>query len=271
MKYKHIVASIVIALAIVTCIVCNNSQYRRLDIKDTDYKVFIEDKTGKMKVNYSGYSDYGVIIVEKVDKSKDSAEVNKNTYVLDRGKTEIIGCTYGSGDYKLKVCDYTGGKDLELREEYSMIVKIDNAELPFDGIGYYTNYSDELDKIVQELKYGTQQEYVNEAYKYVADNIRYNKELENKINNGEIDIYKPNLTDIIENKTGICLDKASLLASLCRKEGIPARVVIGYNEHNEYHAWVETYIDEEWLLYDSTLNRKYSDSITRLYKVEKYY
>ena len=48
----------------------------------------------------------------------------------------------------------------------------------------------------------------------------------------------------LKNGSGICFDYASLLAALCRIQGIPARVIVGWTDI-EYHAWVEIYLENE--------------------------
>ena len=43
------------------------------------------------------------------------------------------------------------------------------------------------------------------------------------------------------------INYASLLAALCRIQGIPARVIVGWTDI-EYHAWVEIYLENEgWI------------------------
>lgn len=249
----------------------DNSATRKLDIKDKMYTVYMSDSTGKMKATYNGKNKYGVIIVEKSDSSKSEEEKSRNTYVLEPDKPEIIGFTYGNGGYTIKVCDYTGSKNLELKEEYNIAVNTSKETSVFEGTSYYTNYGAEVDKIIKEINYGGADEFVDEAYKYVTTHIKYNKNLATSVINGSIDVYKPDLTKIISSEEGICLDQASLMDSIVRGYGIPAKVVVGYNENNQYHAWIEAYIGGKWLLYDTTLKRTYKDKVTESYVVKKYY
>lgn len=56
------------------------------------------------------------------------------------------------------------------------------------------------------------------------------------------DFYIPNVDDVLTSGTGICSDKATLLASLLRSQGIPTKYVTGEVAGNA-HAWNEVYID----------------------------
>lgn len=76
-------------------------------------------------------------------------------------------------------------------------------------------------------------------------------------------------TDVLEKKRAVCLGYANLYASLCRAISIPCNVVTGYalgvtgshdvnwNENNinteeANHAWNEVYIDNRWVIVDTT-------------------
>lgn len=76
-------------------------------------------------------------------------------------------------------------------------------------------------------------------------------------------------TDVISKKRAVCLGYANLYAALCRSLSIPCNVVTGYalgvfetsdNEWNDTninttepnHAWNEVYIDNRWIIVDTT-------------------
>lgn len=65
------------------------------------------------------------------------------------------------------------------------------------------------------------------------------------------------IDDIINSEKGICLSKSVLLAACLRYEGYPTRMVFGDCEHvNEYHAWVESYVDDVWVIYDAVVKKR---------------
>lgn len=74
-------------------------------------------------------------------------------------------------------------------------------------------------------------------------------------------------TDVIGSKRAVCLGFATLYASLCRSIGIPCNVVSGYalgigndtqwsgetvNTDFQNHAWNEVYVDNRWVIVDTT-------------------
>lgn len=67
--------------------------------------------------------------------------------------------------------------------------------------------------------------------------------------------YLSDIDKIVEEKTGICYDFASLYAALLRSQGIPVKLVKGYTSNAKgYHAWNEVYDEEtgEWHIIDIT-------------------
>lgn len=97
----------------------------------------------------------------------------------------------------------------------------------------------------------TETEVINELYTYVIENIKYDYD---KINGLDYS-YVPTNDDTLEVKAGICYDYSSLLASMLRSQGIPAKMAKGYaNTSSVYHAWNEVYLSDEdrWVVVDST-------------------
>ena len=65
--------------------------------------------------------------------------------------------------------------------------------------------------------------------------------------------YVPDIEETYIEKKGICYDYSSLTASLLRSMGYPARLIKGYsNLVDGYHAWNEIYIDDKWVVVDTT-------------------
>lgn len=76
-------------------------------------------------------------------------------------------------------------------------------------------------------------------------------------------------SDVLEKKRAVCLGYANLYAALCRAVSIPCNVVTGYalgatdtsdsqwteasiNSKEANHAWNEVYIDNRWVIVDTT-------------------
>lgn len=90
-------------------------------------------------------------------------------------------------------------------------------------------------------------------FSYISGNISYDKQLAASVRSG----YIPDPDSTLAAGKGICFDYASLFAAMCRSQGIPARLVIGYAEPDIYHAWNEVYTDETgWITPELFLKRK---------------
>ena len=111
--------------------------------------------------------------------------------------------------------------------------------------------------------------------KFISQHFSYNHYLANEIrrNNGKYD-YVPDIQGIWNNKKDICFGLTSLLNSMLRSVGIPAKMIHGYVKFMDYnyHCWSEVYIDgndfakstkqavgftreigPDWMLYDITM------------------
>nr|WP_319489619.1 transglutaminase-like domain-containing protein [uncultured Caproiciproducens sp.] len=104
---------------------------------------------------------------------------------------------------------------------------------------------------------------VSSIYKYITSTIQYDYGKAGSVKAG----YLPNVDSTLSSKTGICFDYSSLMAAMCRAQGVPARLVIG-NTSVGYHAWNEIYLDG-WKRYDSTFAAAGQSAGT--YTAEKYY
>lgn len=92
----------------------------------------------------------------------------------------------------------------------------------------------------------------------------------NYIENKTYGIAQANAAMIINQKSGDCTEHAILTAALLRKQGIPARGVVGVilspvfaglSDVMVYHMWIEAYYDGKWQLIDST--RPYAKKYNR--------
>ena len=83
-------------------------------------------------------------------------------------------------------------------------------------------------------------EAIISVYSYVVSNITYDFDKAENVQSG----YVPNVDEIVEAKTGICLDYAAVMASMLRSQKIPTRLEVGY-AGDAYHAWISTYVEDK--------------------------
>mgnify|MGYP000508488559 FL=1 len=81
-------------------------------------------------------------------------------------------------------------------------------------------------------------------FKYVVDTLDYDDQKAKDVSDTFV---LPDIDGSLKSGKGICFDYASSLAALCRIQGIPAKVIVGWTDI-EYHAWVEIYLkDTGWI------------------------
>lgn len=197
---------------------------------------------GVIKVTYSG--ECGKV---KVRITKNEAVYD---YDLDPGGT-VFPLQSGSGTYNIKVLENVSGKTyaVALDEDFSADIKSEFA--PYLVPSQYINYSQSDDCVYKaaELcagKSGTV-EKAAAMFGYITSNVKYDKELAASVKSG----YVPDPDKTLESGKGICFDYASLFASMCRSQNIPAKLVMGYVRGNVYHSWNEIYTEESgWVTVD---------------------
>ncbi len=103
---------------------------------------------------------------------------------------------------------------------------------------------------------------------WVCNNVFYDTDSINGLSNNAPYIA----TDVLESRRAVCLGYSKLYAALCRSVGIPCNIVTGYalgvgsgettwNETNQStsdanHAWNEVYLDNRWVIVDTTWDSK---------------
>lgn len=122
-------------------------------------------------------------------------------------------------------------------------VILDNELLPFLYPNILVNYKpgdaittlaiDEVKDEDNDLK------RIKKVYEFVANYINYD---DDKVALAKQQYLIPNLDEIINNKKGICFDYASMMTAMLRINHIPARLICGGTDKDEYHSWLEVYV-----------------------------
>lgn len=197
---------------------------------------------GVIKVTYSGECQKVKVRITKGEAVYD--------YDLDPAGT-VFPLQSGSGTYNIKVLENVSGKTyaVALDEDFSADIKSEFS--PYLVPSRYINYS-QSDKCVYKAaelcagKSGTLDK-VTAMFGYITSNVTYDKELAASVKSG----YVPDPDATLESGKGICFDYASLFASMCRSQNIPAKLVMGYVRGNVYHSWNEIYTEESgWVTVD---------------------
>lgn len=181
----------------------------------------------------------------KLQISKDDKKYN---YDLTSSDYTAFPLQMGNGIYTIKILSQIEGtkyavvsstqKEVTIQDEFSVYL-YPNQVVNYGPDSIVVNKSFELTKDDKD-----DLTRIYHLFEYTVDVLDYDYEKADYVS----DTYVlPDLTQAIENGSGICFDYASLLAALCRVQGIPARVIVGWTDI-EYHAWVEIYLENEgWI------------------------
>lgn len=166
-----------------------------------------------------------------------------------------------NGSYSVKVYEQLSGAKYAAVADGSFDVTIKSST----GMYLYPNKYVDFDSNSKCVKKAAEVcagetddvEKISLIFTYVTDNIVYDKGLAEEVRAGKVTNYVPNPDSALAAGKGICYDYASLFAAMCRSQGIPARLVIGYADPNIYHAWNEVYTDETgWITPELFLKKK---------------
>lgn len=124
----------------------------------------------------------------------------------------------------------------------------------------YDSYTDVVGPLIRNVQ--TDHERFRVLFRWVAENIRYNK------SNRSADPDK-----VIQTGKAVCAGYAQLLASMCRAAGIHCEVITGYSKtqtsdigkklEDTDHAWNAVELYGKWYLVDVTWAAGHFDTNTR--------
>ena len=233
---------------------------------------------GGALVDLSGKSDgYFAVKVSSDSRIKLIVEKDGEKYIYDvvLDKVQIFPFQLGNGSYKISVMkNIVDSKYSELYTCYAD-VSLDDEFGPFLRPSQYADYTSDSKCVAKAAELGSKAADANgvvtNVYDYVCKHIKYDKEKAASVQSG----YIPDPDETLATNKGICIDYASLAASMLRSQGIPTKIIFGYVGEGEdlYHAWNMYYTEEagwvavefevhanEWNRLDLTFSANGSDS-----------
>lgn len=200
------------------------------------------------KVDYSNTNQGYVMAFLKPGVSKRiKIQISKDEQKLNYDLTDEQGVSYplqlGNGKYLIKILENIEGTQYAIKKSVEVDVILDNELLPFLYPNILVNYKpgdaittlaiDEVKDEDNDLK------RIKKIYEFVANYINYD---DDKVALAKQQYLIPNLDEIINNKKGICFDYASMMTAMLRINHIPARLICGGTDKDEYHSWLEVYV-----------------------------
>ncbi len=161
----------------------------------------------------------------------------------------------GNGEYTAKVLQNIVDARYKVITTKNFKVNIKDANCVFLHSIQPIHWKDEMDPMVfaKEIMDSNKKDIdkIKEIYQHMIKNYKYNWSVYNKLPT----TYVPDIQVTYKSKMGICYDYSSLTASMLRSMGYPTRLVKGYSTKvNGYHAWNEVFINNEWIIVDTTVD-----------------
>ena len=209
-------------------------------------------KSAKAQIDYSNITD-GYVMAQYTTATENRVKVkivspsDNNDYYqynLTPGVWTAFPLSDGNGEYKVSVLELnpaTGKYAVLVSVTVNVTLKDEFA--PFVRPNQYVDYAGQTNTIAKaEELIGNETDTlkkVEKVYKYVVENLTYDKEKAATVQSG----YLPVLDTVLAEKKGICFDYAALMVGMLRSQGVPCKLVVGY-AGTAYHAWVNVWSEE---------------------------
>lgn len=210
----------------------------------------LEKRGDKAVIDYSNTKD-GYVMVQyttSTDKRlkvqvKGPSAPDPYTYNITPGQWATFPLSDGNGSYQIVVYENISGTKYASVLSLTCSVTLSDEFAPFLRPNQYVDYSAAAKTVAkaEELTRGLSDtlDKVAAVYNYVVNNLTYDKQKAATVQSG----YLPVLDTVLDTKTGICFDYASLMTGMLRSQGIPCKLVVGY-AGTVYHAWINVWSEK---------------------------
>ncbi len=167
----------------------------------------------------------------------------------------------GTGEYSASVLERVGssGSQYRLLDKKSFSASWDDPNTPYlqsvQRIRWDKSMMPVHEALTIEQREGDDGK-LQAIYELLAGSLQYDWAVLNKLPTG----YLPDIEKTYDTRLGICYDFSSLLASMMRAAGIPAKLMIGNSDLIDgRHAWNEVLVNGEWIVVDLTVDSIYRE------------
>ena len=167
----------------------------------------------------------------------------------------------GEGEYYIRLVENTTGKSYRVVDSERFDCRLVDETFPYLFPNSFIMYDNNMEAIQFGLGLTkgieTNKAKARAIYDWIVRTVKYDFSVLGKLEVG----YLPSPQKTFDTKLGICSDFAVLFASMCRSQGIPCKVALGYYVKTEYyHAWNEVLYNGEYHIVDAS-----GDSQTKEY------
>lgn len=196
-------------------------------------------------IDYSNTAQ-GYVMVKKASDTKTKVRVqgpNGGTYqryiLPSAGTYYPIPLQMGNGNYTVTIYVNTSG------DKYAAACTVSFSASPGTNCylypNIYANYNSGSAAVRKSfglcMNASNDLDKVKSIYNYIITHVSYDYPKASSVTSS----YVPNPDSTLASGRGICFDYAALMATMCRAQGIPTKVVMGTTK-GAAHAWNEVYI-----------------------------
>ncbi|UKS26238.1 transglutaminase-like domain-containing protein [Paenibacillus sp. HWE-109] len=202
---------------------------------------------GIISIHYTSRPDTKVLV-------RISKENVKYDYTFEEGDQYPL--QLGNGTYKVLVGESIGNNKYKVIAQEQIEVKLADEKTVFLQSIPLIDWSETSKAVVKAKKLTadkkTDMDKLKAIYAYITTNFTYDYKKAQTV----ADTYIPDLDEVYEASQGICYDFAATFAAMARSEGLPTRLVMGYEASSPetYHAWNQVFLADrnEWVTIDTT-------------------
>lgn len=183
-------------------------------------------------------------------------DAQKYSYNLTPGKSEeVFPLQMGNGNYNISILEQLSGNQYKVIGQDTIELKLNDSKAVYLNSVQNINWSSTNQAIqkARELTQGatTDREKLQKIYDYVISHIKYDSNQAFALTTD----YLPQIDHTLSSQKDICYGYASLMAAMLRSVDVPTKLVMGKSSYvDTYHAWNEVYIDNQWVVVDTTVD-----------------
>ena len=214
-------------------------------------------------VDYSNVNEgYIVATLKAANSQKIKIQISKGEIKYNYDLMSLTGTSYplqlGSGKYVIKILENIEGTKYAIKQSVEIDVILKNELSPFLYPNILINYhpGDTITTLAVDVVKDDENDLqrIKTIYEFVAGYLTYDKD---KAKLAKQQYLIPDLEALIKEKKGICFDYASMMVAMLRINHIPIRLICGGTDRDEYHAWVEVYLEGQgWVNPDIFIDKK---------------
>ncbi|MEJ3721421.1 transglutaminase-like domain-containing protein [Paenibacillus polymyxa] len=183
-------------------------------------------------------------------------DAQKYSYNLTPGKSEeVFPLQMGNGNYNISILEQLSGNQYKVIGQDTIELKLNDSKAVYLNSVQNINWSSTNQAIqkARELTQGatTDREKLQKIYDYVISHIKYDSNQAFALTTD----YLPQIDNTLSSQKDICYGYASLMAAMLRSVDVPTKLAMGKSSYvDTYHAWNEVYIDNQWVVVDTTVD-----------------